>query len=141
MADYLEKEVFNDTEIPAEYASAIKELRDNKEKISELIKNRDIKEYESKLSFLKLNKLTRQSPVEALYDILIYFQNNNKRLLKNNYTWTHKLEYNESPRIELDLIGNFRVIIGGFDSSGVSVSKLKGGSSGFDLGLVLSRKS
>ncbi len=130
IAQYLEAEVFNSTEMPTEYKEAIKELKDKKEELAKLIKTGDKSKYEPELSKLKLNKLTRQSPVEALYDILIYFQNNNERLLENKYTWTHITDSDGK-----------RVRLGYFDSDGTGVNGNSDDDSYSTLGVLLSRNS
>ena len=45
--------------------------------------------YAQELGDLKINQLTRQTPSEVLYDLLMYF-NVNGRLLENKYTWTNR---------------------------------------------------
>jgi hypothetical protein len=126
IAQYLEAEVFNSTEMSTEYKEAIEELKDKKEELNKLIETGD----EPELSKLKLNKLTRQSPVEALYDILIYFQNNNERLLEKKCTWTHTVDSD-----------GLRVVLGFFVSGGPLVDRYPDGNSGSVCGVLLSRKS
>ncbi|MBU4367367.1 hypothetical protein KKC49_00675 [Patescibacteria group bacterium] len=98
IADYLKNQVFKDKQLPKQYEEAIQEFnqyhQDNfqnktKGEIKTIIKS-NRKEYAQQLSELKINRLTRQSVSEALYDILIYFQNNNQRLLENKFTWTKR---------------------------------------------------
>ena len=128
IAEYLEKEVFSSIEMPDEYKVAILELKDKKEELVKLIETGDKSKYEGELSKLKVNQLTRQSPVETLYDILIYFQNNDERLLENKYAWTHTATSDGD-----------RVRVGGFDSDGADVYGRSDGRSLSALGVVFSR--
>jgi len=128
IAEYLEREVFSGIEMPDEYKEAISELKDKKEELAKLIETDDRSKYEPELSKLKINKFTRQSPVETLYDILIYFQNNDERLLEDKYAWTHTAASD-----------GYRVNVGYFDSDGACVSWDSDGRSGSDLGVVFSR--
>ncbi len=128
IANYLTNEVYKDLEMPAQYQEAIDEFEAKKEELTRLIETGDKSVYEPEISKLKLNKLTRQSPVEALYDLLIYFQNNNERLLEKTYAWTHATSSDGE-----------RVDVGGFDSGGALVSRDSGDGSRSSLGVVLSR--
>ena len=108
--DYAKNNIFEDRELPKEYKEAIKEFEEQKEELKKLIDS-DWKTASEKLEGLKITQLTRQTPVEVLYDILIYFQNNDKeRLLENEYTWTN---YRSS---DGGLVG-----VGRFDSDGAVV--------------------
>lgn len=94
IVDYIQNEVFNDQPLPPEYQSAINEFDQLKDQIETIISSgwqkaeEDWKKAAELLSNLKITQLTRQSTVEAYYDILIYFQNNRQRLLESHYTWT-----------------------------------------------------
>ena len=63
------------------------------------------------LEELKINRLTRRSPAEALYDLVVYFQNNGERLLPDTYSWTNRRNSSGS-----------LVYVGYFESDGVVVS-------------------
>ena len=92
ITDYLTNAVFKDMDldkVPPEYAEAMDEFEAQKAEIAGLITS-NWQEAALRLSNLKINKLTRQSPVEALYDFLMYLQNNNSRLMENKYTWTYR---------------------------------------------------
>ena len=128
IAEYLEREVFLGIEMPDEYKEAISELKDKKEELAKLIETNDRNKYEPELSKLKINKLTRQSSVETLYDILIYFQNNDERLLEDKYAWTHTATSDGS-----------RVYVGHFDSGGAGVNGDSDDDSNSSLGVVFSR--
>jgi len=128
IAEYLKTEVYKGVEMPDEYKEAIDELNSKKDQLQKLLKEGDRNKYEPVISKLKLNKLTRQSPAEALYDILIYFQNNDERLLEDKYAWTHTATSDGD-----------RVYVGGFDSDGACVDKNSDGRSHSGLGVVFSR--
>ena len=133
IADYLEDQVFNGVEMPDEYKEAIKELKDKEEELTEIIKTGDSSEHRSEISKLKLNKLTRQSSAEALYDILIYFQNNDERLLEDEYTLTHTTSF---------IVANY-VCVGYFNFDGAHINYVPDCYSDYEsdhLGVVFSRK-
>ena len=125
LVEYIEKNIDSDT-IP-EYSEAIKKFNDQKEEIKKLIRS-DWKKAAEKLVELKINKLTRQTPAEVLYDILIYKQNNGKRLLENRHTWTSRRD--SSGRL---------VRVGPFNSEGVWVSAWGPGRRDSELGFLFSR--
>ena len=88
--EYLANAVFKDVDsdkVPPEYAEAMDEFEAQKAEIAALISS-NWQEAARRLSELKINKLTRQSPVDAMYDFLMYLQNNNARLLESKYTCT-----------------------------------------------------
>ena len=111
IADYLKNQIFKDKQMPKEYEEAIEKFEKQKQNIEKLMKG-DRKEAAKQLSELKINQLTRQSPSEALYDILVYFQNNNQRLLENKCAWTKRCSS----------VG-YLVLVGPFDSDGASVRR------------------
>ena len=91
IADYLKNQVFRGGILPKEYQEAIAEFESQKKAISDIIADESkLRDAADKLAALKLNKMTRQTPVEALYDVLVYFQNHDQRLLEGRYTWTSK---------------------------------------------------
>ena len=87
--DYIKEKVFKGGSLPKEYQDAIKEFAEQKEKISKLMKE-DWKEAAKILEELRITKLTRKSPSEAVYDFIAYFKTNKERLLENMYTWTSR---------------------------------------------------
>jgi len=113
--------------LPEEYKKAVKEYQGQKAEIKSLI-NDDWKKAAQKLESLEITKLTRQAPVEALYDLLIYHKNNDERLLENMYTWT-KRRGSDGGLVD----------VGSFDSDGVSVPSNAPGASIGDLGVSFSR--
>ncbi|RJP47121.1 MAG: hypothetical protein C4584_00770 [Armatimonadetes bacterium] len=129
IADYLKNQVFRGGVLPKEYQEAIAEFESQKKAISDIIaddsKWRDAAD---KLAALKLNKITRQTPVEALYDVLVYSQNHDQRLLEGRYTWTLRQSSH-----------GYLVNVGRFGSSGMVVSRWAPGYSGGGLGVCLSR--
>jgi len=97
---YLADAVFKDIDldkVPQEYVEAMAEFEAQKADIKDLMSidpttglAKNWQEAARRLSELKINQLTRQSPVEVLYDFLMYLQNNNSRLMESKYTWTYR---------------------------------------------------
>jgi len=81
-----------------------------------------------KLEELKLNQMTRLSPIEDAYFSLAYFQNTGERLLPDTVNWTNRRTSD----------GDF-VYLGGFDSGGVSVSYWYPGLQNPGIGVCFSR--
>jgi len=102
IVDYVEGQVFKGKAVPKEYQEAIKEFSEQKEKIGKLMDD-DWQEAAKMLEELQITKLTRQSPVEFMYDILAYFKNNKERLFENMYAWTAR----RASDGELVLVGVF----------------------------------
>jgi hypothetical protein len=96
---YLVETVYEGRELPAEYKEAIADL-------DECIKNdfhgaSDIEIIEKMvgerreacmrvIADLKINKLLRQSPVEVMYDMMVYHRTNGQELLRDIRTWTNR---------------------------------------------------
>lgn len=89
IANYLKTDIFKDQEMPEAYKEAIEEFEAKKAGIQAILTS-NWQEAAKQLSELKLNQLTRQLPVETMYDFLMYFKNNKKRLLESKYTWTYR---------------------------------------------------
>jgi len=130
IAEYLKNLVFKDMDpnkVPPEYTEAIDELEAQKAEIVALISSNP-REATLRLSNLKINQLTRQSPVDALYDFLMYLQNNNSRLMESKYTWTYRLTSDGG-----------LVSVGFFGADGANVSSWAPDSAYDDLGVSFSR--
>ena len=127
IANYLKTDIFKDQELPEVYKEAIKEFEAKKAGI-QVILTSNWQEAAKQLSELKINQLTRQLPVETMYDFLMYFKNNKKRLLESKYTWTY-----------CRASGGGLVRVGNFDSGGVDVSSYTPGYSVDFLGVSFSR--
>ena len=125
--NYIKKDVFKGKKIPVEFQTAIDEFDEVKDEIEKLIGD-DPEKASEILEGLQITKLTRQTPAEALYDILVYFQNNKERLLENKYTWT-------SRRASAGRL----VFVGRFDAGGAYVGGGGSDDSGGDLGVAFSR--
>ena len=82
----LKEEVFKDLDIPEEYAEAITEFENKKAEIVKLM-DKDWTEAAQELLQLKITQLTRQTAAEAIYDLAVYYDINNKRLLADRLTW------------------------------------------------------
>jgi hypothetical protein len=85
---YIQNSVFKDMVMPQEYADAIVEFEAQKAEIAGLMRT-DWAEASRRLVKLQLNQWTRQTPVEALYDIDVRLLNNGDRLLEKVHTWTN----------------------------------------------------
>ena len=123
---YLTTKVFVNQKLPKIYQDAVSEFDETKDFIKSLMSN-DWRRADKKLSELKINILCRRTPVEFLYDFLLYFLNNNERLLENRYDWTACLES-----------GDELVLLGAGDVGGVGVSMYWSGSSSGEDGVCLS---
>lgn len=89
IANYLKTDIFKDKEMPEVYKEAVEEFEAKKASIQAILTS-NWQEAAKQLSELKLNQLTRQLPVETMYDFLMYFKNNKKRLLESKHTWTYR---------------------------------------------------
>ena len=87
---YLKDSVFRGQKMPNEYQEAIEEFEKQSKDLKELT-DKDWQKAAERFEQLKLTQLTRQTPVEALYDIMLVFQNNDERLLPpGTGTWTSR---------------------------------------------------
>jgi len=127
IVDYLKEKAFKGGAMPKDYQEATKEFAEKKSKIEELMGD-DWQQASKMLSELKITRLTRQSPVEFMYDILAYFKNNKQRLYENMYAWTARR----------DSDGGL-VLVGDFASVGVDVSRWRPDYSSGNLGVAFSR--
>jgi midasin (ATPase involved in ribosome maturation) len=127
MVDYLKNQVFKGVELPAVYQEAIDEYLAKRTDIATTMSS-DWQKAAGMLESLQITELTRQSPSEALYDLVAYFQNNDERMLPDKYSWT-KRRYSDG-RL---------VYVGHFGSGGVHVSWRRPGRSASLLGVSFSR--
>ncbi len=138
LVNYLKEYVFVGETLPPEYASAVEEFEKYYDinfkgktdfQIRQLLSGGNWDKYTIELSKLHINQLTRQQPVEVLYDILICFlKNKQNKLLKHNYTWTR---YANDGTL---------VSIGKFFASGAEVWTHRSAYRIADLGVVFSRR-
>lgn len=123
----IREKAFKGMTVPKEYAEAIAQFESNKARLTTLM-TEDWQKAAKELSALKITQLTRQTEQEALYDLAIYHDTHNKRLLPDKYAWTSSL----SPGGLLVDLGRF--VAGGvlgyrwepdsrLDSIGVSFSR------------------
>ena len=124
----LREEAFKDVEVPEEYEEAIREFETNKDRLTKLM-SENWQQAAKELSELKITQLTRQSIQEAVYDLAMYYDANDKRLLPNVYTWS----LSSSP-------GGRLVDLGRFGSGGVDGGRWGPGVRSGDLGVSLSRR-
>lgn len=125
--DYLKNEVFPSYPIPKELSDAISQFERQKVEIANLLSSNP-REAAIRLDNLSITHLTKQTPVEVLYDLLLYTQNNNKRLLPNIWTWS-------SARAS----GGYFVYLGHFDEYGLGVPGYWPDISDSNIGVCLSR--
>src|SRR4030042_5057798 len=88
IADYLKEVVFKNKALPDNYKEAIEEFEQGKDAIEAEIES-DWQGAAKKLSALRLNQITRQKPVEAIYDLATYFLHTDERLMEGMYAWTN----------------------------------------------------
>lgn len=86
----LKSDVFKDMDIPEEYTKAIAEFESKKAKLIELV-NEDWRKAAKELAELKISQMTRQTIPETIYDLAVYYDANNKRLLSDTRTWSTSL--------------------------------------------------
>lgn len=124
---YLKEKVFKDTDISESYQQAITEFEAQKDEIEKLMTT-DWKKAAEKLEKLQINQLTRQTPVETIYDLIAYLHTNNQRLLENKYTWT-KRRFSDGRLVD----------VGAFDSRGADLDGWRPGHSSGRIGVSFSR--
>ncbi len=136
IATYLGTKVMKeiaDPKLRAEYGEAIKEYEVKRVAIEKIIDS-DWKEAAKQLEELKLNKLFRQTLVEAMYDTAMYLENRPKserddaRLLEDMYGWTNRRSSD-----------GHLVYAGAFHAYGLHVDDDRPGRAPSDVGVVLSR--
>ena len=127
ITNYLKNEVFKGQELPDVYKEAVEEFEAKKAGIAAILTS-NWQEAAKQLSELKINQLTRQLPVETMYDFVMYFKNNKKRLLEGKYTWTYRRAS-----------AGGLVLVGYFASGGASVGLWTPADVGGIRGVVFSR--
>ncbi|TAK96336.1 hypothetical protein EPO05_02105 [Patescibacteria group bacterium] len=87
---YLKEEIFQNQPMPRRYQAAVQEFESQKKTIRRILRKwgDGWQKGAEMLESSAINKLTRQSPVEALYDFLVYYKHNNTRLLPDSHVWT-----------------------------------------------------
>lgn len=164
------KDIFKDSEIPEEYRQAIEEFESKRDDLKKMMTHdwegalekarhpgetlaSDMFEAIERLSDLKINQLTRPTPVEVLYDSVVYSQDVGQPLYEKEFIWTSRKsfhDYKESKRA--DMSKHIRVLssaIGGRDgiillgrpaSLGMQIYSYKPDASLGFLGASFSRK-
>lgn len=89
-ADYLINQVFEGRELPPDYAEAVAEFEEQEAELTELA-TKNWKECNRRLSELKLNRICRRTPAEALFDINHHLDNTGNRVLETEYDCTPRL--------------------------------------------------
>lgn len=124
----LKSDVFKDMDIPEEYTKAIEEFESKKAKLIELV-NEDWRKAAKELAELKISQMTRQTFPENIYDLAVYYDANNKRLLSDTRTWSTSLHP-----------GGNLVGLGKFGAEGVDGRRRYPDARYDDLGVSLSRR-
>ena len=127
LADYLMDTIPQGTEIHRFFQDAVDEFKSQQNSIASILdSNRSAASL--KLVSLRVNQLMRSTAPEALYDLLVYFQNTGERLLPDIWTWTRTRTSD----------GNL-VSVGGWASDGLLVDGDSPDYSGSRLGVCPSR--
>lgn len=126
LIDYLKTKVFKGKK-PKKYLDAIHEFDNVKDKI-ESDMGSDWQAASKALSELKITKLTRELPVEAMYRLILNDQVNKDKPLPSTYTWTASRDS-----------GGSLVCVGGFDAQGANVRSDHPGARSGHLGSSFSR--
>ena len=129
LADYVRDRVYKGVEMPPLYQKAIDELAERKEELAKIVR-KDWKQGAEALVDLKINQLFRETPVEVLYRLVVYYKVNKERLLPATYAWTKK-----NPAI------GCIVYVGRCGSRGVYVDDGGPDGSNSNLGVCFSRSS
>jgi len=125
---YLLKEAFTGKQ-PVEYLMAIDEFEKKKAEIKKLLDSNWEKAAEE-IEKLKITALTRETPEEVLYRLILSEEKSGKKSLPSTYTWTNRRASD----------GKF-VDVGPFASHGLSVFRYAPGYSYPALGVCVSRRS
>jgi MoxR-like ATPase len=124
----LKEKAFKDLELPEEYTEAIAEFESKKKRLAELMDS-DWQQAAKQLAELKITQLTRQTIPETIYDVAMYHDKNNKRLLADTYSWSSSL-----------VPDGVLVDLGGFGAGGVRGGGWKPDDRNGILGVSLSRR-
>jgi len=127
IARHLSNSVYAGRTLPADYQEAFAEFYAQRAEIEGLMTS-DWKEAARRLAILEMNSMFRQTPVEALYAGLVYFQNRDQRLLETTYAWTNT-----------QMSDGSLVDVGRADAKGVGVDGWDPDRSNGGVGVVLSR--
>lgn len=114
----------------AEPEMVYRALDRRKEKEMAELMNSDWQEAAKQLLELKITQLARQTIPEAVYDVAMYHDKNNKRLLSDKYAWLASLRPDDGSLVAL----------GAFDARGVLGGRWMPSSRLDDLGVSLSRR-
>ncbi len=128
IVESIKNQVFEGIIVPAEYTEAIQEFEDKKEDLKKLIE-KDWKQAAQELSELKITKMTRQTASEVLYDLALYYDTNEERLLGNRYTWTMSRDS-----------GGYLMILGYFNDDGLYSMRGEPSNRNGNLGVSFSRR-
>lgn len=127
LVEYLKTQAFKGTPLSKEYADAIDEYTKKRPTIASLMAS-DWQKASQELASLKITKLARESPVEAMYRLAVNSLARDAKPLPGMYTWT-------SGRAS----GGRLVLVGNFDAVGAYVINVDPGLTNGFLGVCFSR--
>jgi hypothetical protein len=126
-------------EMPRHYKDAVDEYQEyrrktfgslNEEQIERELASQDGRKHFQELARLKLNQLLLPTPAQMMFDMLTYYQDQNKRILEDAYTWTNT-SYGD----------RYIVILGMFKEEGIKVDGHRVDFGGPSIGSIVSRTS
>ena len=90
LVSYIQNEIFRGIELPKEYAEAVLEFEEEKAAIAERMKGGNWGDASQWLADLKITKLTRETPVEAMYRLVLQEKTDQEKLFSAKYAWTSR---------------------------------------------------
>ena len=116
---YIKNEVFKGLVVPKEYADAIEEFELAKRTVSLCLEEKNKRGADEILEGLKITSLTRETPVEAVYRIVLQEQTNKEKLLSSKTTWTSR-RASDGCFVEVGQFDSFGIqVIGGTVTNGI----------------------
>ena len=131
LIQHLLNDVYKGRTMPGKFGAAIAEFYKQKAELTRLATSSTTSEWQEgsrRLSELAITKLTRESPVEAMYRLAFNDQAKNEKLLPGTYTWTSGRDPDGS-----------LVYVGDFDERGADVGGGDPGLTSVIIGVCLSR--
>lgn len=126
--DYLQREVYQGRQLPAEYQKAVDQWEKEKPYLGTLMRS-DWRQAAIGLAGLEINQTFGEKLVEGLFDLVIPFMSNGERRLPNVYSRTNTVTS----------VGSL-VDLGSFDPGGLSVRSWDPGAAYPLIGVCFSRR-
>lgn len=127
-ADYLQNQVYRQTQLPAEYQRAVDQWEQEKPYLGKLMRS-DWRQAVIGLAGLEINQTFGESWVEGLFDLVVPFMRNGERRLQNVYSRTNTITS-----------GGALVNVGFFDPVGLYVFRWHPAYAYPSLGVCFSRR-